>query len=70
MESARQIIGAEELAGMLNMPVSTLKKDAQRKPEKLPPRVKLPGSPRLAWKLSTVEAWMDALKETREADHA
>jgi len=69
MENQRQILGPDELADMLGMAASTLKRDAHRKPEKLPPRVKMPGTNRMAWKLATVQAWIAQLEEKGD-DHA
>jgi hypothetical protein len=52
------IVGPEYLAPLLRRSVSTIKIDASRRPDSLPPRLKIPGSGRLLWLESDVLAWL------------
>lgn len=50
---------AEDLAPLLGRAVSTIKTDARRRPQSLPPRLKIPGSSRLLWLEQDVAEWLD-----------
>lgn len=49
----------EDLVPLVGRSVSTIKVDARRRPETLPPRFKIPGSRRLLWLESDVRAWVE-----------
>lgn len=52
-------LGPRELAVILKRGVETVKTDARRRPECLPPKLKIPGSNRLLWLESDVIAWLE-----------
>lgn len=56
-------IGVEELAAMVHRAVPSIKSDLIRKPESLPPRVKMPGSKKLLWLKSDVIEWLHQCRE-------
>lgn len=56
--SAPLIVGPEYLAPLLHKEIATIKSDARRKPESLPPRLLIPGCPKLLWLESDVLAWL------------
>jgi predicted DNA-binding transcriptional regulator AlpA len=60
--SALKTLGPEDLAKLLHRSVETIKSDARRRPEVLPPRFKIPGSRRLVWLESDVIAWVERTK--------
>ena len=53
----------EDLAPILGRAVTTIKTDARRKPESLPPRLRIPGSKKLLWLQSDVEAWLKGCRQ-------
>jgi predicted DNA-binding transcriptional regulator AlpA len=55
-------LGPRELATILHRAVETVKTDSRRRPETLPPRLKIPGSNRLLWLESDVEAWLQSCR--------
>jgi predicted DNA-binding transcriptional regulator AlpA len=55
-------LGPRELATILKKGVDTIKTDSRRRPETLPPRLKIPGSNRLLWLESDVVAWLQACR--------
>lgn len=48
----------EDLAPILGRSVATIKADSRRKPESLPPRLRIPGSRKLLWLEEDVQAWI------------
>lgn len=54
-----KMLRAEDLAPLLGRAASTIKTDARRRPESLPPRLRIPGSNRLMWLESDVVEWID-----------
>jgi len=56
-------IGVEELSTLLRRAVETIRSDARRRPETLPPRIVIPGTSKLLWLEEDVLAW---IKEHRE----
>lgn len=56
-------IGVEELSALLRRAVETIRSDARRRPETLPPRIVIPGTTKLLWLEEDVLAWM---KEHRD----
>ncbi len=57
-----QTFGIEDLAKLMGKAVSTIKKDLSVNPERIPPRLKIPGSNRYVWRASTVIKWFDDLE--------
>ena len=53
-----KVVGPEYLAPLVHRAVSTIKVDARRKPESLPPRLVIPGSKKVLWLESDVLAWI------------
>jgi hypothetical protein len=53
-----KIVGVEYLATILQKSVTTIKLDANRKPESLPPRWKPPGCHKHLWLESDVIEWV------------
>lgn len=54
-----------DLAKLLDKRVSTIKSDARRNPDKLPPRFRAPGSTRLLWLEADVIEWVKSIQEQR-----
>lgn len=52
-------LGPEDLAQLLRRTPDTIRADAARKPESLPPRLRIPGSSRLLWLESDVVQWIE-----------
>lgn len=59
-------LSPRELAAILHKGVDTIKTDARRRPETLPPRLKIPGSNRLLWLESDVVAWLQACRTAKD----
>lgn len=53
---------ADDLAPLLHRTAETIKVDARRKPESLPPRLIIPGSSKLLWLESDVKTWLENLQ--------
>lgn len=53
------ILNTKELAKVLHLSVGTIHQYATKAPERLPPRLKLPGR-RLQWAAKDVQAWVEA----------
>ncbi|CAB4158981.1 hypothetical protein UFOVP713_40 [uncultured Caudovirales phage] len=56
-------MGVEELSVLLRRAVDTIRSDARRRPETLPPRIVIPGTSKLLWLEEDVVNWM---KEHRD----
>jgi hypothetical protein len=56
-------MGVEELSTLLRRAVETIRSDARRRPETLPPRIVIPGTSKLLWLEEDVLAW---IKEHRD----
>jgi predicted DNA-binding transcriptional regulator AlpA len=54
-----KILKAEDLAPLLGRAASTIKTDVRRRPESLPPRLKIPGSNRVQWLEADVIEWIE-----------
>lgn len=61
--AALKTLGPEDLAPLLRRTVETIKVDARRRPDTLPPRLRIPGSTRLMWLESDVIAWINKCRE-------
>lgn len=62
---ALKMMTAEDLAPLLGRAVSTIKVDARRRPQSLPPRLRIPGSRRLVWLEADVVAWFERCRKNR-----
>jgi len=62
------IVGPEYLAGLLLRKVSTIKTDATRRPESLPPRLLIPGTARLMWVEEDVLVWLNSFRPQKAAE--
>lgn len=58
-------LGVEELAVLLRRKPDTIRSDARRRPNTLPPRIVIPGTTKLLWLEEDVADWM---KERREVE--
>lgn len=54
-----KMLKAEDLAPLVGRAASTIKTDARRRPESLPPRFRIPGSNRLMWLEADVLEWIN-----------
>ncbi|MDP8771906.1 hypothetical protein QZR43_04805 [Serratia marcescens] len=54
-----ELITVEELAFALKKTVKSIRSDATRNPQCLPPRCRLPGNKRLLWRREDVKNWID-----------
>ncbi len=61
------IVGPEYLAPLLHREVITIKSDARRRPESLPPRLLIPGSAKLLWLESDVLDWIQSCRTAKPA---
>jgi len=57
-----ELVGPEYLSTLLKRKVSTIKVDARRKPDSLPPRLDIPGTRSLLWVKEDVIAWLNAMR--------
>ena len=54
-----KLVGPEYLAALLHKTVATIRADAQRRPQSLPPRMRIPDSRKLLWLEEDVLKWLD-----------
>ena len=59
-----QLLNLPELAEILKRSADTIKKDLRRSPESVPPRVLIPGTRALRWRVADVEEWIANLVTT------
>ena len=53
-----RLLDLQELASLLGRSVETIRKDLRRRPEAVPPRLLLPGTRLLRWRLVDVTDWL------------
>lgn len=53
-----EILAVEHLASLIHKSPASIRSDASRKPESLPPICRLPGNKRLLFRLEDVRAWL------------
>ena len=58
MSPVLKTLGLDEIAALLQRSKSTVRSDASRRPDSLPPRLLIPGSKALLWLEKDVEAWL------------
>jgi predicted DNA-binding transcriptional regulator AlpA len=62
MTERPNIVGPEYIAALLHRKLSTVRVDARRKPESLPPRLQIPGVAKLLWVEADVLEWVNSLR--------
>ena len=65
MSDAVETLGVADLSRILRRTPRTITNDLHRRPESLPPRLRIPGSRRLLWLRRDVDAWLEAARERR-----
>ena len=55
-------ITSSELAAILGLSPNTIHSALIRRPDRLPPPIRIPGANRLIWRRSDVDAWIDAFQ--------
>ena len=60
--TAPKIVGPEYIAELLGIDVSTVKVDARRKPQSLPPRLAIPERKALMWVEEDVLDWINSFR--------
>lgn len=58
-----KLLTLDELALVLGRSAQTIKKDLRRNPDAVPPRLTLPGTRLLRWRMVDVQAWLENLSE-------
>jgi hypothetical protein len=58
-----KILEAEDLVPILRRTAGTIKADARRRPQTLPPRLRIPGSSKLIWLERDVIEWLEGCRE-------
>lgn len=53
------LLDVDQLAAVLHRAPSTVRADVTRRPETLPPRVRLPGGRKVLWRAGDVAAWLE-----------
>lgn len=61
-----KILTAEQLAPIVQRAVCTIKVDAHRRPDSLPPRLRIPQSTKLLWLESDVLHWLNNCRESQQ----
>ena len=61
----QQLLTVDDLAKLLRRSVSTVRSDVTRRPETLPPPVRVPGGRRVLWRAEDVQAWIAGLGRTK-----
>lgn len=54
----RPLLSVDELASYIHKSVASIRSDATRNPQSLPPICRLPGTKRLLWRIEDVEQWL------------
>ncbi len=62
------VVGPEYLVPLIHRTVETIKVDARRKPDSLPPRLKIPGSSKLLWLETDIAEWLQSCRMAKQAD--
>lgn len=65
--TAPRVVGPEYLVPILHRSLSTIKVDARRRPESLPPRLHIPGSAKLLWLEPDVVEWLQNCRAAKPA---
>lgn len=59
------VVGPAFLVPLVHRTVATIKVDARRRPETLPPRLVIPGSAKLLWLESDIMEWIDGCRTAK-----
>ena len=62
-----KLLDVTDLARLLHKAKRTVEVDVTRRPEALPPRLKIPGSRKVLWLESDVFAWLDGCRHGTQA---
>jgi predicted DNA-binding transcriptional regulator AlpA len=62
----QNLIDLNRLAQILGRSPATIKKDLRRNPSAVPPRVIIPGTRLLRWRICDIESWLAANSSTEE----
>jgi hypothetical protein len=62
------VVGPEYLVPLIHRTVSTIKVDARRRPDSLPPRLLIPGSAKLLWLESDVLDWLQSCRTAKPVE--
>lgn len=54
----QMLLDINDLARMIKRSPKTIASEVTKNPEKLPPRLKLPGSRRVLWRRADVQKWL------------
>lgn len=54
-----KLLDLQELARLLRRSPETIKRDLRRNPSAVPPRLTLPGTRLLRWRVTDVERWLE-----------
>lgn len=57
--SELELLGVDDLARILHRSVKTVRSDVTRRPETLPPRVRVPGGRKVLWRAADVASWLE-----------
>jgi hypothetical protein len=66
MSDKPNVVGPEYLVPLVHRSIETIKVDARRKADSLPPRLKIPGSTKLLWLEADVIAWINDCRTAPE----
>lgn len=70
MSETPKVVGPEYLVPLVHRSLETIKVDARRKANSLPPRLKIPGSTKLLWLETDVIAWLKGCRTAKEPEPA
>lgn len=62
MSTPPKVVGPDYLVPLLHRTEETIRVDARRRPESLPPRLVIPGSTKLLWLESDVLEWLNSCR--------
>lgn len=54
----QNLLSVEQLSQVLHKSVTSVRSDASRNPQALPPICRIPGNKRLLWRVEDVELWL------------
>jgi len=64
------VLAVEQLAQIIHKSPASIRSDASRNPDALPPICRLPGNKRLLWRLEDVESWLARYVERPREDRS
>jgi hypothetical protein len=63
MSQQPKLLDVNDLAKLLHKTKRTVEVDVTRRPQSLPPRLRMPGSRKVLWLEADVHKWLEALRE-------